>query len=353
MQSHTALLASSIALTYAGCQSLDRPVGLTPAARASMSASGFVLDSTIVLTSTRDDPTANPLLAAEIYLLDSAGSNPRRLTNNPWGDAFPSLSPDGKKIVFDSNRLRLDSEPLNTSDLFVMNTDGSEQTFLARGSSASWSPDSKWISYHASASGTGLPIKPDPGAATFDSDIFVANVDELIAGSATPLNLTQSSSKIDDDPAWSPDGRRIVFTSHDVTDNQTNSVTTEIYVMNTDGTGLTRLTFNGEEERGPSWSPDGTKIVFSCRRGGPDFELCLMNADGSGQVQLTDNDAGDLTASFSPDGTKILFHRTGGPQQLFTIKSDGSGETRLTGPPGINLLASWGLLRTHVTKPRD
>jgi TolB protein len=144
-----------------------------------------------------------------------------------------------------------------------------------------------------------------------------------------------------------------VFTSHDVTDNQTDSVTTEIYVMNTDGTGLTRLTFNGEEERGPSWSPDGTKIVFSCRRGGPDFELCLMNADGSGQVQLTDNDAGDLTASFSPDGTKILFHRTGGPQQLFTIKSDGSGETRLTGPPGINLLASWGLLRTHVTKPRD
>lgn len=52
-----------------------------------------------------------------------------------------------------------------------------------------------------------------------------------------------------------------------------------------------------EEERAPAWLPDGRRIVFSCRRGGLDFEICVMNADGTGQVQLTDNDVPDLTSS--------------------------------------------------------
>lgn len=350
MTNHRILIASMLILIDA-CRLPDTPAEATPRALPVASASTFLLVPTIALTSTRDDPTANPLIGAEIYLVDPDGSNPRRLTTNAWGDGFPSLSPDGKKLVFDSNRRRTEDEPLNTSDLFVMSTDGTEQTFLTRGSSASWSPDGKWIAYHASASGTGAPIKPDPGAATFDSDIFIANLDDLLAGTTTPRNLTQSASKIDDDPSWSPDGQRIVFTSHDVTDNQLNSVTAEIYVMNTDGTGLTRLTFNTEEERGPSWSPDGSRILFSCRRGGPDFELCLMNADGSGQVQLTNNTSGDLTATFSPDGQRILFHRTApGQAQLFTIKPDGTDEAQLTFPPGLNLLASWGELRVHVAR---
>ncbi len=86
----------------------------------------FQLESTIAFTSTRNDPTANPLLAAEIYLINPDGTNPRRLTDNAYGDAFPALSPDGKKIVFDSNRLTADAGTLNVSDLFVMNTDDTE-----------------------------------------------------------------------------------------------------------------------------------------------------------------------------------------------------------------------------------
>jgi|SRR5882724_128353 len=128
----------------------------------SQAASQFALVSTIAFTSTRDDPTANPLLAAEIYLMSPDGTNVQRLTNNDSGDAFPALSPDGKKIGFDSNRLRLPCEPLNTSDLFLMNTDGTEQTYLIRGSSATWSPDSKNIAYHASASGTGVAHHSQP-----------------------------------------------------------------------------------------------------------------------------------------------------------------------------------------------
>ena len=70
------------------------------------------LRSTIAFVSSRHDPAADPAvdaqrawLAAEIYLMDGDGTNPRRLTENTFADGFPALSPDGKRIVFDSNRL--------------------------------------------------------------------------------------------------------------------------------------------------------------------------------------------------------------------------------------------------------
>ena len=112
------------------------------------------LHSTIAFVSTRHDsavdPTVNPqraLLAAEIYLMNGDGTNPRRLTENNHFDGFPALSSDGSRIVFDSNRLRSEGEPFNTSDLFVMSADGSGETHLIRGSSATWSPDGKRIAY--------------------------------------------------------------------------------------------------------------------------------------------------------------------------------------------------------------
>src|SRR6266496_6043814 len=223
-----------------------------------------VLRSTIAFVSTRHDPAADPAvdaqrawLAAEIYLMDGDGTNPRRLTENRDSDGFPALSPDGRRIVFDSNRRRAEGEPFNTSDLFVMNADGTGQTSLLRGSSATWSPDGKKIAFHASASGTGQPINSLPGAATTDSDIFVMNVDDFLKHRARPKNITNNPAAIDDDPDWSPQGQKVMFTSHAVTDNTDNHVTAEIYVIDADGKGNpTRLTNNAEEERAPSWSQD-------------------------------------------------------------------------------------------------
>ena len=120
---------------------------------------------------------------------------------------------------------------------------------MIRGSSASWSPDSKNIAFHASASGTGLPIKPDPGAATSDSDIFVLRVDDDGDGEHMPANITNSPLAIDDDPDWSPDGLKILYTSHSIFDNPVNSVTAEIYVMNADGSGCPGTTDQQQRRR--------------------------------------------------------------------------------------------------------
>jgi len=300
--------------------------------------------STIAFVSTRDDSAGNPLLAAEIYLINPDGTDPRRLTNNAFGEAFPAISPDGRSLVFESNRRRARGDPLNASELYLMNVDGSNQRLLARGNSASWSPDGKSIAYHASASGRGKPIKRDPGAASEDSDIFILNVERALAGEPEPRNLTNAATTIDDDPDWSPDGRRIVYTSHATTDDPINSVTAEIFVISADGSGTPgRLTTNGEEERAPDWSPDGKHIVYMCRAGGSDFEICVMNADGTGTVQLTDNSVADLTPSWSPDGSRIAFHRAGaGRLQLWVMNADGTAPNQLTRPPGMNAFANWG-----------
>jgi TolB protein len=337
-----------IAMLPVGSSRAEAPSGTCTAANQGC----FELESTIAFTSTRDNPFGTSLDAAELYLMRPDGSELVRLTDNTDGDVFAALSPDGKKIVFDSNRNRGLADPPNTSDLFWMNTDGSGQTFLTRGSSATWSPDSKLIAFHASASGAGLPTRTDPGAATSDSDIFVANLDDLAAGVEQPVNITDTPGEIEDDADWSPNGTKLVFTIHPTTDDPQRSNQAEIYLANPDGSGRVQLTHNHEEERAPTWSPNGSQILYSCRIGGgsADFELCVVEASGATPPQqLTSNAAQDLTATWAPDGSRIVFHRIP-PFELWTMNPDGTAQTQLTDTPGINGFANWGELRVRASR---
>ena len=117
----------------------------------------------------------------------------------------------------------------------------------------------------------------------------------------------------------------------------------EIYVMDADGSNQTRLTNNvgvvlthdhtsgSTHESGPSWSPDGSKILFISDQDG-DTEIYVMDADGSNQAKLTDNEVADWQPSWSPDGTKIVF---GGPSDLsdlhalYIMNADGSNRALL------------------------
>src|SRR4051812_15339516 len=154
-------------------------------------------------------------------------------------------------------------------------------------------------------------------------------------------NLTQNGA-LDKDPAWSPDGTKIAFSS-----NRGGSF--DIWVMNADGGAPVRVTTGPEADaaidREPAWSPDGTKLAFSSNRDGDD-EIYVMNADGSGAQQLTFNDltlssvsgltlayGHDREPSWSPDGNKIAFASdriTDRRYDVYVMNADGSGQTNLT-----------------------
>jgi TolB protein len=123
----------------------------------------------------------------------------------------------------------------------------------------------------------------------------------------------------DMDPAWSPDGEKIVFAS----DRAGNR---EIYVMNKDGSSPVRLTDNAAPDCLPAYSPDGKRIAFISRRSG-NADIYVMNVDGTNVVPVTTGGADDSDPAWSPDGTRIAFSRD---HNVYLINSDGTGEIRLT-----------------------
>jgi TolB protein len=140
--------------------------------------------------------------------------------------------------------------------------------------------------------------------------------------------LTNLTNNLGDDdlPSWSPDGKKIAFTSN-------RDGTGDIYVMNADGGGIIRLTDTPAAESSSVWSPDGTKIVFDSARDG-NKELYIMNSDGSNQTRLTFNATTDVgPVSFSPDGKRIAFSRSAAKEgaaasynfDIYVMNLNGSG----------------------------
>ena len=113
---------------------------------------------------------------------------------------------------------------------------------------------------------------------------------------ASRLDLPQSvrlrPQRLPAEPVWSPDGTRIAFESF----REGNG---DIYVMNADGSGLTRLTSDPALDSSPSWSPDGTRIAFESSREG-NINIYVIDADGSNLARLTDDPAVDKDPVWSP-----------------------------------------------------
>ena len=186
----------------------------------------------------------------------------------------------------------------------------------------------------ASLNEDALAAAPASGRIAFqserdgNSEVYVMNAD-----GSDVTRLTNNS--VDDlNPAWSPDGTRIAFASQ----RDGNS---EVYVMNADGSGVTRLTDNSSYDDHPAWSPDGSGIAFHSNRDG-NWEVYLMNADGSGITRLTDNPASDNNPAWSPDGSRIAFHSIrDGDYEIYVMNADGSGVTQLTSDSAWDFHPSW------------
>ncbi len=104
----------------------------------------------------------------------------------------------------------------------------------------------------------------------------------------------------------------------------------EIYIMNADGTGQTRLTDNSFTDDNPKLSVDGSKIVFNSNRDG-NSEIYSMNVDGTNQTRLTNNTAEDAEPAWSPDGNKVAFSSNiSGNRQIWVMNANGSNSVQLT-----------------------
>ena len=194
----------------------------------------------------------------DIFVADLDGNIKRQLTNSPGYDAEPTISPDGKTIVFTSTRT-------GDLELWTMNIDGSNQTQVTKGlgydGGAFFSPDSKKLLFRASR-----PQSDD---------------DQKTYKSFLEKDLVQPTNM-------------------------------ELYVCNVDGSNLKKITDLGGANWAPFFHPSGEKVIFasnhkSIGQGRPRFNLFLMNLDGSGLEQITHDDVFDAFPMFSPDGKKIVF----------------------------------------------
>jgi Tol biopolymer transport system component len=159
-----------------------------------------------------------------------------------------------------------------------------------------------------------------------------SNIRQLTSFQTINYNFEQHGLNLPDDhPAFSPDGKEIVFaSSRDQHDNW------DIYVMDITGGNLRRLTNIAGIDTEPVFSPDGTRIAFASERSG-NLDIWIMDADDGGNLQrLTTSAQEDIEPAFSPDGSKIAFARVQGEgeKDVFVINTDGTGERQITNVPG-------------------
>jgi len=231
-----------------------------------------------------------------------------QLTSNPAQDTEAKWSPDCSRILFNSNRD-------GVRKIHIMNPDGTGVVkLLDRPNTVdghgSWSPDGTRIAFSRAEAywepglfGGGQWLPSD------DSDIYMVNAD---GSGLTRVTSGPGHKGLSD---WSPDGRRILFEGDQQEENG------DVFVINVDGTGLRNLTNDAATDFFAKWSPDGKRIVFASNRAqmeelGPanpwnwprgGLDIYVMDADGGNVTRLTDHPENDMLPYWSPDGKWISF----------------------------------------------
>jgi Tol biopolymer transport system component len=270
-----------------------------------------------------------------IYVMQEDGTGVRPLRTGPVAAMAFALdwSLDGGRLAFESG-----------GGLWVMDADGKDLIRVVAPRdvdgweggvhSPSWSPDGRRIAFTIGIRCCSKPrYEKVRGIWVVNAD--GGNLQRLLRLSS--LGADRGVGSID----WSPDGRRFAFTSH-------SGWIAWVYVVDTDGTNLRRLTGNPAGfawAADPHWSPDGRRIVFeqtypSKNVGASTSEIYVMDVDRGVQVRLTRNRVADNGPVWSSDGRQVVFVRfdtcTGcplrrpGDEEIIVATADGTGATQLT-----------------------
>ncbi len=247
----------------------------------------------------------------EIYLCDADGYGRRSITKNGSINLNPRWSPSGAAIAYTGYAA-------GNPDLYVAD--------LGKGQ----------IRRIASKAGinTGGAFAPGGGilalTQTVGSDSEIFTID---AATGAALSRLTASPGIDVSPSWSPDGSQIAFVSE-------RSGGPQIYVMNKDGSGAHRVSFQGSNNTSPSWSPAGDRIAFVGRDG--NFDIFTVKTDGSSVIRVTQGAGDNEDPSWSPEGDYIAFSSTrSGAAHIWIASSDGNFQTQITTGGGGYTNPNW------------
>jgi Tol biopolymer transport system component len=309
----------------------------------------------------------------QIFTVDSHGQNLRQITAEDANTTQVSWSADGKRLVFVND---IDGH----EQIYRIDATGTREARLTndnlRDIAPSWSPGNLEISYIGvggsnsaiwiiNSDGTSPRKATDPSkTGTVFAPLAWAPDGHRIAfasGSSDRANIMLLTPKTGElrqltnlrgyatNPTWSPDGTTLVFTVA-TTDSPTSY--SVLYTIHADGTGLTQIT-NGDEHDGrPTWSPDGSHIAF-VRMANQRSALFVVNADGSNARQLTFATGGQMFdfPAWTPDGGSILFVRhsfPSSPSDTATLEAIDTGGDNLRTLSTTLAPDAWPVIRPAI-----
>lgn len=253
-----------------------------------------------------------------LYVVSAEGSGGRFVTgdNEPTDgsvlvEAHPDWSPTTERIVL--TRYTVKGQDAAPPKIWSVAPDGSDLVQLTHGDDpdflAAWSPDGERIAFTRELDGS--------------AEVFVMNAD----GSEV-TQLTNDSAVNEEHPAWSPDGTHIAYTSG-------SEEHQDLYVMSADGSSPTRITGGPFFAADPAWSPQGDRIVFVC-----DADLCLVRPElGARPAKLVGTRPKESSPRWSADGGSIAFARFPGGVFLVDVETERTTRVPLDGE---TFTLSWG-----------